>query len=459
MPKSSFNLHASNTGFSPTRQSASGGPHFDTKSGDESPPPRRQSSPPPATTSPWRPKLRAFVLTAALTTALVTAFWSTRSWQRQSLADRWRHELAEADDDVALGRVRQLAQLGPPGAQALGQAIGIHRDKVARAARDEVTALLARCELEEPQVSSPLIAALAQGMAAAVESFDPDARRFAADTAQRLLVWPVDRKIVNRAPLIAACETVLLATGRSQTSTRAVSGATGSASANVGATSSASATGSNVGATGSASETADQPTPAARLLPSSIELRPLPKIPTEATVEVSDEENTEPQSNIKQPETAIEPPTTESPATENNHQPATPPRQLPRASTAIDDTAIVLDDPTSAAAQPVAFSTEQAAWVRDLNSSEHETVAQARAELTKLGLSATEIEIARLSTHADPAVRKRLARAIPRFPDIDARTWLEFLADDPDPEVRRTAQTLLATTGDATAVSRLRQQR
>jgi hypothetical protein len=444
MPKSSFNLHASNTGFSPTRQSASGGPHFDTKSGNESPPPRRQSSPPPATTSLWRPKLRAVILTAALTTALVAAFWYTRSWQRQSLADRWRHELAEADDDVALGRVRQLSQLGPPGAQALGQAIGIHRDKVARAARDEVTALLARCELEEPHVSSPLIAALAQGMAAAVESFDPDARRFAADTAQRLLVWPVDRRIVNRAPLIAACETILLATGRSQTSTRAVSGATGSASA-------------DASATDSASDTADEPTPAARLLPSSIELRPLPKIPTEATVEVSDEENTEPES-IKQPDTATEPPT-EPPATENDPQPAAPPRQLPRASTAIDNPAIVLEDPTPAAAQSAAFSTEQAAWVRDLNSSQHETVAQARAELTKLGLSETEIEIARLSTHADPAVRKRLARAIPRFPDIDARTWLEFLAEDPDPEVRRTAQTLLATTGDATAVSRLRQER
>lgn len=447
MAKSSFNLHASNSGFGARQASlaagiardaaanrAGGGPHFQPPSGPEGqPPPRKQSADAPAGASGWRHNLRAVIVTAALTAAFLAAFWLSRPWQRHSLAERWEQDLHKATDDIALARVRQLGQLGPAGVHVLGQAIGIHRDQIARAVRDEVTSLLAHWELEDPRTSSPLIAALAEGMAASIESFDAEARRFAADTAQRLLVWPVDRNVVNRAPLIAACETVLLAVGRPATPARPPKPA--------------------AGATGSASAAADSPSPEARLLPASIGIspRPLPRVPAEAAVEVSDDEASQPPST-KTPKPADKPP-----ATDASQDAKTPPRQLARAVTAIDEGVIALDDPP--ASRRVKPGGSQAAWMRDLNSNEQAIVAQARAELSKLGLSATEIELARLSTHADPAVRKRLARAIPRFPNIDARGWLEFLADDPDPEVRRTAQTLLATTGDPRAVSRLRQQR
>jgi hypothetical protein len=451
MAKSSFNLHASNAAFATARENSSvasrdpanraaGGPHFELQKGAGVQSLGKPSNLATSGARGWRHNLRAIVVTAALTAAFVAAFWLSRPWQRHSLAQRWEQDLHEAADDIALARVPQLGQLGPSGVRVLGQAVGVARENVARAARSEVASLLAHWELEDARTSSPLIAALAEGMAASIESFDAEARRFAADTAQRLLIWPVDRNTVNRAPLIAACETVLLAVGRPATPARSPKPAAG-------------ATGSAAGATGSASAAADSraPSPEARLLPSSIGISPLPRVPAEADVEVSDDEVSPPPS-AKTPQPADEPSTSE-----ESQDPKTPPRQLSRAVTAIDDDVIALDEPP--ASRRVNPGGSQAAWMRDLNSTKQETVALARAELSKLGLSSTELELARLATHADPAVRKRLARAIPRLPNIDARGWLEFLCEDPDPEVRRTAQTLLATTGDPQAVLRLRQGR
>ena len=49
---------------------------------------------------------------------------------------------------------------------------------------------------------------------------------------------------------------------------------------------------------------------------------------------------------------------------------------------------------------------------------------------------------------ADPAVRKDLARRLPELRSIDAAPWLIQLSRDADPEVRLTAITLMATSGD-----------
>jgi HEAT repeat protein len=50
----------------------------------------------------------------------------------------------------------------------------------------------------------------------------------------------------------------------------------------------------------------------------------------------------------------------------------------------------------------------------------------------------------------DPQVRRRLARLLPEVPGLDAVPWLVLLTRDEDAEVRLTALTLLATTGDPT---------
>jgi hypothetical protein len=304
---------------------------------------------------------------------------------------------------------------------------------VARSARAEVTSLLAQWELVESKKSSPLVVALSQGMAESIESFDRDARRFAGDVAQRILVWPIDRNTTNRAPLIAACETVLLAVGRPAVPPAKPQPAEQPTSA--------------------AEPVPTEPTPAeARLLPSSVEVTPLPRVPAEeAMVEVSDSEASEPP-----PATGDAEPAQPAPIDKQDEaQPA--PRKLSRAVTDLPQGERAIDEATDNS--PSGFSSQQAALMRDLNSEHDEVVAQASAELAKLGLGPDELKVARLSTHPDATVRKKLARVLPRLPGIDARTWLEFLADDPDEEVRRTAQTLLATTGDGASTSRLGETR
>ena len=444
MAKSTFNLQATNTAFSSRETGAtaqpradraihSGGPHFGLTSSD------------PTSVSPGRPSsaaaaaggrsigLRAFSVTAVIATMLVAAFWLSRPWQRQTLAQRWRHDLHEADDAIALARVHQLGQLGPPGVRVLGGAVGIAREDVARSARAEVVSLLAKWELIEAKRSSPLVVALVQGMAESIDAFDREARRFAGDMAQRILVWPIERSTTNRAPLIAACETVLLAVGRPAVPPAAPKPA--------------------AQPTRAAEPTPTEPTPAeARLLPSSVDVRPLPRVPAEElTVEVSDSEASEPPPATGDAEPAEPAPTDK----QDKAQPA--PRKLSRAVTDLQQGERAIDEATDNS--PSGFSSQQAALIRDLNSEQDEVVAQASAELAKLGLGPDELKVARLSTHPDATVRKKLARVLPRLPGIDARTWLEFLTDDPDEEVRRTAQTLLATTGDAARTSRLSERR
>jgi hypothetical protein len=442
MAKSTFNLQASNSGFGPRSQGAtaaprvdrvvhSGGPHFAPKSDDAKQAAGDRAADAATITRRRTRPFRAFSVTATLATLLVAAFWISRPWQRQSLAERWRRDLHEAGDAIALARVHQLGQLGPPGARVLGGAIGIAREDIARAARAEVTSQLAQWELMDAKRSSPLIVALAQGMAESIEAFDRDARRFAGDAAQRMLVWPVDRGTTNRAPLIAACETVLLSVGRPAAPPRAARPTPA------------------VQSTPAEPTLAAEPSPAeARRLPSSVEVAPLARVPTEATVEVSDEATRE------------QPPDNKSPPSDSKPEPDEPqaaPLELSRAVTRVERAVADANDEVDHSRRDI--SSQHATWMRDLNSEHDDVVAAARNELSKLGLSGDELKIARLATHPDAPVRQRLARALPRLPGIDGRTWLEFLADDPDDEVRRTARTLLATTGDPESVSRLRERR
>jgi hypothetical protein len=179
-------------------------------------------------------------------------------------------------------------------------------------------------------------------------------------------------------------------------------------------------------------------------LPPSVEVAPLPRVPAQAAVEVSDEATSEPSpENNSQPTSAIP----------QRDEPHAAPLELSPAVTRVERALANADDET--ADSQTGFSSQQTTWMRDLNSQHDDVVAAARVELSKLGLGPDELKIAALATHPDPAVRQRLVRVLPRLPGIDARAWLELLADDPDDEVRRTARTLLATTGDPQSMSRL----
>jgi hypothetical protein len=93
--------------------------------------------------------------------------------------------------------------------------------------------------------------------------------------------------------------------------------------------------------------------------------------------------------------------------------------------------------------------------MRRLRSDVESARTPARRELLRRGFSDVDLELARQLFSPDAAVRKQLALAVPRLASVNAAQWLMWLAADPLPEVRRTALTTLATTGDPSLLDRI----
>jgi hypothetical protein len=70
-------------------------------------------------------------------------------------------------------------------------------------------------------------------------------------------------------------------------------------------------------------------------------------------------------------------------------------------------------------------------------------------KLRQAGFSELQLQLAQRLTDANPSVRVTWARYLPGMPGIRAHLWLQWLMGDPDAEVRLTAVSLLATTGDS----------
>ena len=89
--------------------------------------------------------------------------------------------------------------------------------------------------------------------------------------------------------------------------------------------------------------------------------------------------------------------------------------------------------------------------------SDPKEAAAARTELSRRGLTEVHFDLARRLFGADPGVRKQLARTLPELKSIDATPWLLHLSKDADAEVRLTAITLLATSGDPALLQQVEQ--
>jgi hypothetical protein len=86
--------------------------------------------------------------------------------------------------------------------------------------------------------------------------------------------------------------------------------------------------------------------------------------------------------------------------------------------------------------------------MRRLQAAESRVVEEAAGELARRGFTKTHVELARKMFHPEPAVRRDLVRQLPGVPGVDAAPWLLALSEDEDCEVRLSAITVMATTGD-----------
>jgi hypothetical protein len=85
--------------------------------------------------------------------------------------------------------------------------------------------------------------------------------------------------------------------------------------------------------------------------------------------------------------------------------------------------------------------------------------AAAESELRRRGHDDNTLALARKLTDADPRVRQQLADLLPQLAGVDPQPWLVHLAQDANPEVRRTAITVLASSNQASVTQWLEQIR
>jgi hypothetical protein len=93
--------------------------------------------------------------------------------------------------------------------------------------------------------------------------------------------------------------------------------------------------------------------------------------------------------------------------------------------------------------------------MRRLRADDADQQAEARRELVRRGFSEVDLQLARQLFSPDVETRKQLARTVPRLSSVDAAQWLMWLAQDPEPDVRLVAISMLATTGDPALLDRV----
>ena len=412
---------------------------------------------------------KAVLTTLAVTAGLlvlIVGLW----WQYPRLAaQHWRAQLDTVPDDHAGVLLRQVAALGEPGIPVLVEALGSERESVARAGKQALLEQLDRWQILRGEASSPKLAILADALAERVEQFGPTARKDASDLAARILLWPLDSEAVDRRLVIVSCESVFRATavrrgvllqnGLALHQTRPV-------------------------------EPADNPRqrplpPATAIEPGAslvdlsrlpgggllIESFPQPAVPQRAgTTWLGDVRAKRPRRlafprsarrldtwrQADRPSATEQQPGERPGAITDTATPSDPHRPpLPNPGRALS-----LLEPVDAPAgsPPGEFSEmETTQLMQWLDCGQEPKASGARAELIRRGFTEVHLDLSRRLFDPDPEVRIELARLLPGVRSVDAMPWLLWLSRDADPEVRRVAIGLIATTGDARLLDQIEQ--
>jgi hypothetical protein len=394
------------------------------------------------------------LLTLALAGVLVGLAAAVRQPLSRLLARHLGSELQTAPDGQVDSRLRRIAQMGKPGIPVLIEALGSERTMVAQGAREVIWEEIARWESLPPEEALPRVALLADRLADQVAQFNPAACTDAACLAARILQWPLDSRIVAPQRTVAACERVLRLAGVDRTRGAPTASLVGGAGAQP-----ASESGQE-GALGTrpanepvlANLAAESTTSSSGVSPQANPLRvPGPK-PVAIQSSLS---RTEAQAGAGQTGAGPDDLGPEAGATDSAAQALTAanrPARLPPMAPPSPGRAARAGDIRSAGGLG---GVDVLDLMRRLHGDPSEAEG-ARSALAARGFSPSEAEIARRVFDLDPAVRRQLARTLPSVPGIDAAPWLLLLARDQDAEVRLTAMTLLATTGDRALLEEVR---
>lgn len=325
---------------------------------------------------------------------------------------------------------------------------------MAEAAREAIWEEIRRWESLPARESSPRLASLAEFLARHCESWNPAARADAADLAARILQWPLDQETVARNRVVAACEKTLRL-GLNERSGTVLPPST---------------------ALADSSESVEQASRQDRQAALSslgkvpagglpIEIAPFPERDADPAALPKAANRGEPDRLTvpapyglvnRLPRAWRPPPDSDGTEAEPDAGGSSVANGPIRLSPIKPLTLTKIDPPKKEDATQAERRLEDAELMRQLHAADADVAHKAEFELRRRGLSPALLQVAKALFSPDPEVRRQLAQALPTMRGVDAAPWLLQLARDEEPEVRRTAITLLATTGDPAVVEQVR---
>ncbi|HTU24529.1 MAG TPA: HEAT repeat domain-containing protein [Pirellulales bacterium] len=352
------------------------------------------------------------------------------------VAWKWRCQIDEVDDRVALGEVGRIAGLGEAGLPELAALLGSERLCVAEAARQALAEEMRRWPHLDRGARRQRQSVVAAALAYRIETFSPDARCVASDFALRILNM-VPATDPEESEIVAACDQVLRASAV-QRRQRLLARRPGSNDGNAGR--------------GSAEFEANRAPrlaslPGGGLLPDDIDT---PPTPVETVVEKDEaplDDRREMASN--------EPARLAEPTAEQMNPTAETDAKLEAAAATLHHHATPTGEETEEDASDEAAAVLR--WMFALRATDPAHRQRAEEELRGLGFEALQLELAMQLTDPNPTVRRELVESLPAMPGVDAKAWLVWLSRDANPDVRLAAMSVMATTGDPNIWRRIEQ--
>ena len=159
----------------------------------------------PKTSIPWK-RITAFTAFVCLVAGV--GYWGADWWayaQSRKLAAELELQTGEE-----LGRVvSRLSMLDRFGVAVLVEGLQSRQPEIRKACQQKLADLVDSWRIQTSTQSSSSVGHLAQCMAREIESMPPGERRFAANIATDLLLWPLDQSQVDTTQVVMHCELIL----------------------------------------------------------------------------------------------------------------------------------------------------------------------------------------------------------------------------------------------------------
>jgi hypothetical protein len=379
--------------------------------------------------------IRAFAVASVGLVLAVAAFWNFPS--QRLLVDQLEREIPDARAEEAARHLRQLARLGDPGLRSVVEAMASTQVNVSESAAQILQTQMREWRQLPIEQSSVRVFLLARLLSERVDQFEPAARRVSAQLAGEILLWPIDRDVVDGVELVNHCEVAM----RSRPPATPPS-------------SSGQLTVSDVEELLPEAQAIDT-APAAPFLqggaePGYVDVLPVPYSITDGPSGLTDEPMPPPEPHWIRVATPLH--DTRRPTDQQTTRQATPSAQDGRAAAErLDDLSINRNFPK--AKRPSQLSDLQVMYA--LSSNSEFTAISAEQELLRRGYRELDIRLARYLVDPDPEVRIRFVNSLPELVNVDSRPWPLRLTHDRDARVRRTAAGVLGTSRDPTFRKRL----